>query len=119
MSGIPLLEVLDDAQRVQIVIEAAAMAAKALVQRTLSGMTEGRVSYIVYKSERLGEILIKPKDSSGSAGDLRDLHRMRQAAAKVVGGAAGKYLRLARETAKGACLHNPLAVALKSGAGWP
>src|SRR6185312_9471941 len=51
--------------------------------------------------------------SGGSASNLRHLDRMGQTAAEVVGGAAGKYLRLPGKAAKRARLHNPLPVTLE------
>jgi hypothetical protein len=38
---------------------------------------------------------------------------VRQAAAKVVGGTAGKYLRLPRKSPEGTGLHNALAIPLE------
>ena len=57
MRGVPLLEVLDDAQRVNIVVEAAAVTAQAAVERPLSSVAEGRMTDVVDECERFGEVL--------------------------------------------------------------
>ena len=44
---------------------------------------------------------------------LRDLHGMGQATAEMVRGATGEHLRLTCEAAKGARLHDTVAVPLK------
>ncbi len=119
MRGVTLFEVLDDAQRMDVVVEAAAVTAETAVERALAGVSEGRMADVVNQSERLREIFIQAKRGCRGARDLRDLHGVGQAAAKVVGGAAGKDLRLARETAKGARLHDALAITLEGSAREP
>ena len=116
MRGVALLEVLDDAQRVEIVVEAAAMAREAAVQRALASVAEGRMTDVVDQCQRLGEVFVEAKCGGGGAGDLRHLDRVGQAAAKVIGGAAGEDLRLAGEPAEGARLHDALAVTLEGSA---
>ena len=113
MRGIALLEVLDDAQRMKIVVEAATMPLEALVQRALAGVAKRRMADVVNQRQRLRQILVQAKRRGDGAGDLRDLNGVGQPAAKVVGGAAGKDLRLARQPAKGARLHDAFPVALK------
>ena len=116
MAGVALLEVLDDAQRVQVVVEAQAVALQAVVQRALAGVAERRVADVVDQRERLRQVVVQAERGGDLAGDLRDLDGVGQAAAEVVGGAAGKDLRLARQAAKGAGLHDAVAVALEGGA---
>ncbi len=113
MGGVALLEVLDDAQRMHVVVEAPPVTAQAAIERTLSGMTEGRVADVVNQGQRFGEVFIQAKCAGRGAGDLRDLNGVGEAAAKVVRGAAGEDLRLSRESAKRARLHNPLAITLE------
>jgi hypothetical protein len=67
----------------------------------------------VNQRKRLRQIFIQTERGGNGPGDLRNLDGVGQAAAKVIGGAAGKYLRLAREAPEGTGLHNPLAVALE------
>ncbi len=51
---IALLELFDDAQRVQIVVETAAVRAHQFVQLAFAGMAEGRMADVVDESERFG-----------------------------------------------------------------
>ena len=113
MRGVPLLEVLDDAQRMEVVVEATPVAGKAAVQRALTGVPKGRMTDIVNQRKRLGQIFVQAKRSRNRPGDLRDLNRVGQAAAKMIGRPAGKYLRLPGEPPEGAGLHNALAIPLK------
>ena len=113
MGGVALLEVLDDAQRVEVVVEAEAVALEALVQGALAGVAEGRMADVVDQCQRLGEVFVEAERAGAGAGDLRDLDGVGQAAAEVVGGAAGEDLGLAREAAEGARLHDAFAVALE------
>ncbi len=113
VGGVTLLEMLDDAQRVKVVVEAAAMKAEAAVQRTLSSVTEGRMADVVNERKRLRQIFVQAKRGGGGAGDLSDFNGVGEAAAKVIGGAAGEHLRLPCEPAKGAGLHDALAIALE------
>ena len=113
MGGVTLLEMFNDTQGVDIVIEAAAVALKAAVQRALTGVSEGRMADVVNQRQRLGQIFVQAECGRDSPGDLRDLNRVSQAAAKMVGGTAGKNLRLSRQPPEGAGLHNPFAVTLE------
>jgi hypothetical protein len=113
MCGITLLEVLDDTQCVDIVVEAAAVALEAAVERALTGVSEGRMADVVNQRQRLGQIFVQAECGGDGPGDLRDLNRMGQAAAKMIGRAAGEYLRLPRQAPEGTGLHDALAIALK------
>ena len=113
MGGITLLEVLDDAQRVHVVVESPSMSLQATVQRALTRMTKRRMTDIVNQRQRLRQIFVQAKRCGDGACNLGYLNRVGQAAAKMIRSAAGKYLRLARQTPKGAGLHNAFAVPLE------
>jgi hypothetical protein len=113
MRGVTLLEVLDDTQRVEVVVETTPMTLEAAVQCTLSGVAKRRMADVVNQRKSLRQIFVQAKRGGNRPSDLRNLHSVSQAAAKVIGGTAGKYLSLARETPEGTGLHNPLAVALE------
>ena len=115
MAGVALLESLDDAQGVEVVIEAEAVALEAAVEGALAGVAEGRVADVVDESERFGEIFVESERAGDVAGDLRDFDGVGEAGAEVVGGAGGEDLGLAGETAEGPCLDDALAVALERG----
>ena len=114
--GIALLKVLDDAQRVKIMVEPAAVPRQAAVKGTLAGVAEGWMADIVNQRKRLRQILVQAKCGRDRTGDLGNLDGVGQPAAKVVGGAAGKDLRLPCQTPEGAGLHDPLAIALEGSA---
>ncbi len=114
--GVALLEVLDDAQGVEVVVEAEAVTLQAAVEGALAGVAEGRVADVVDEGEGFGEIFVEVQGGGDGAGDLRDLDGVGEARAEVVGGAGGEDLRLAGEAAEGAGLDDALAVALEGGA---
>ena len=53
-----MLEILDNAQRVQVVIEVAAVRAHGGVESVLAGMPERRMADIVRQRQRLDQIVI-------------------------------------------------------------
>ena len=119
MRRVALLKVLDNAQRMQIVVESQPMAFQAFIQSALAGMAERRMADIVNQRQRLGQVLVQPQRLGDAARNLHHFNGVGQAAAKVVRRAAGKYLRLARQPAKRARLHNAFPVALKRRPRWP
>ncbi len=108
---VALFELLDDAQRVEVVVEAVAVRAQQLVQASLAGVAERRVADVVHQRQGLGQVGIQPERAGHGAGDLGDLERMRQAVAEVVGVAFGEDLRLRLQAAKGARVDDAVAVA--------
>src|SRR5690348_4630939 len=104
---------LDDAQGVEVMVEAKAVLAKRIIQRALSGVPEGRVADVVDQRERFGEVFIEAQRAGDGARDLRDLHRVRQAAAEVVGVAVREDLGLSGEATEGPRVEHTRPVALK------
>ena len=107
---VALLEPGDNAQGVQIVVEAEQIAAQAAVERLFARVAKGRVADVVNQGQRFGKLRVEPQGHGQRARDLHDLKGMGQAAAEVVGwGSAGharKDLGLASEAAKGAGVQN-------------
>ena len=58
---IALLEPRDDAQRVQVVVEAEAVRPQGAVERLFAGMAEGRMPDVVRQRQRLGQLRIQPQ----------------------------------------------------------
>src|SRR6267142_1028922 len=85
-----LCELLNDAQRVQIVIEKTAVHAHQLVELSLAGMAERRMADVVNESESFGELVVQAQRGGNGARDLRNFKRVRQPVAEVVGIACGK-----------------------------
>ena len=61
MRRVALLEVLDDAQRMQIVVEPPSMIAQAPVQRPLAGVAKRRMPDVVDQRQRLRQIFVQPQ----------------------------------------------------------
>src|SRR5437899_8704208 len=107
---IALLELFDDAEGVQIVIEVTAAHAHQYIELPLAGMAERRMANVVDQRERFGEIGIQAESRGHGASNLRDLQRVRQAVAEMVGIAGGKDLCLSFETAESAGMDDAVAV---------
>src|SRR3954451_19463136 len=81
--GVAALERGDDAQRLRIVVEAAA-AGETAVERALAGMAERRVTEVMRQRQRFCEVLVEAKRPRQRAGDLRNFQRMREPRAVVI-----------------------------------
>src|SRR5690606_8424030 len=110
--GVALLELVDDAQRLQVVLEAAELV-HARVQLVLPGMPERRVAEIVREAHGLDEILVEAHRPGDRAGDLSHLERMREARAVVVAFVVDEDLGLVDEAAEGRGVDDAVAVALE------
>src|SRR5438270_479742 len=89
-AGVAVLEMLHNSERMEVVIEALSKAAHLPVQLLFSGVGEWRMTDIVDKCEGFCQILVEFEHRRNSARDLRDLNRMRQTVAKVIGNAGGE-----------------------------
>jgi hypothetical protein len=103
--------VLDDVQRVKIVIEAIAEGAHAFVESAFAGVAEGWMADVMNESEGFGEIRIEIERRGDGASDLRYFKRVREAVAEMIGEARGENLRLRFETAEGARVDHAVAIA--------
>src|SRR6266850_409591 len=108
---IALFELLNDAQRVQIVIEKTAVHAHQLVELSLAGMAERRMADVVNESESFGELVVQAQRGGNGARDLRNFKRVRQPVAEVVGIACGENLRLRFEAPEGSRVDDAIAIA--------
>jgi hypothetical protein len=77
------------------------------------------MSDVVHQRQRLGKVFVQPQRASCSPGNLCNLDRMGQAATKMVGRPAGKYLCLACQPAKSARLNDAFSITLKPRAARP
>src|SRR6202789_3380401 len=111
--GIANLEILDHAQRVQVVIAALAKFLQTLIQRPLTGMPEGRVPDVMHQRQRFGHVLVQLERGGDGARDLRHLHSVGEAAAKVIGITVSKDLCFSRQAAKGSGMDDPGAITLE------
>ena len=98
--GITNLEIFDDAQRVQVVIEAQAKFPHGFVQRPLAGMTEGWMPDVMHQRQRFRHVFVQLQRSGDRARDLRHFHGVGEPAAKVIGVAVGEDLGFSGQAAK-------------------
>ncbi len=115
-AGVAGFEAFDDAEAVEIMIEGFAEALHLAAQFVFAGMGEGRVADVVDEGEGFGEVFVEAEGGGDGAGDLRNLHRMGEAVAEMIGDAGREDLRLVFETAEGAGVDDAIAVALELGA---
>ena len=108
---VALLELLDDPQRLQIVIEAVAVRAQQFIELSLSRVAEGRVPNVVHQGQGFGEIGVELQRSSDGARDLRDFQCVREAVAEMVGIPRGEDLRFRFEAAERPRMNHAIAVA--------
>ena len=108
---VAMLKLLDDAKGVEIVIESATVLFHELVELAFAGVTEGGMANIVNERESFGEIRIQAEGIGDSAGDLRNLERVGEAIAKVVGEARGEDLRFRLKAPERTGVDNAIAVA--------
>ena len=113
MRGVTLLEVFDNAQRVQVVVEAFAMLAHQPVQGLLAGVAEGRMADVMHQCEAFDEAFVQAERGGDGARNLRHLDGVGEPGAEVIGEALGEDLRLVLQAAKGASMNDAVAVTLE------
>jgi hypothetical protein len=84
-----------------------------VIERALAGMAERRVSEVVRKGERLGEILVEAERPGDGAGDLRNFETVREPRAQVVALVMDEDLRLVLEPPERVGVDDAVAVALE------
>ena len=109
--GVMLLELVDHAQRLQVVFEAAEIA-HALVQGVLPGVAERRMPEIMGEADGLGQFLVQLHRAGDGARYLRDLQRMRQPRSVQIALVIDEHLGLVDQPAKRGGMHDAIAVAL-------
>jgi hypothetical protein len=110
MIRIPLLELLHDSQRVQIVIEASAAPLHQFVQFALARVTERRMPDVVHQCQRFHQLRIQPERRRHRSRNLRHLERVRQPVAKMIRKTHRENLRLRFEPTKRPRVHNAIAI---------
>src|SRR5258708_22835106 len=88
------LEVVDNAKRVQIVIEETPMLTHRGIERLFSRMPEWRMPDVMHQGQGFDEINVQSQLRSDGARDLRDFQSMSQPVAEMIGVAAGEKPRL-------------------------
>ena len=105
-----VLEHVDDAQALLVVVEAAG---HERVDDALAGVAERRVAEVVAERDRFGQLLVQPQHLRDRARDLRHLERVRQPRAVVIARRREEHLRLVLQPAKRLAVNDAIAIALK------
>jgi len=117
--GITLFEPGDDAESMEVVVEAEAITAEGFIKRLFTGVAEGRVAYVMGEGEGFREFLVEAESGGDGTGDLGDFEGVRESAAEVIGGEvagqAGEDLSFTGEAAKGAGVEDASTIAREGG----
>ena len=105
-----VLEHVDDAQALLVVIEAAG---HQLAQHPFAGVAERRVAEIVPERNRFGQLFVQPQHLRDGPRNLRDFERVRQARAVVIAGRREEHLRLVLQPAERLGVDDAIAIALE------
>jgi hypothetical protein len=97
----------------QIVIEEKSMLAHDRIERLFPGMPEGRVPEVVHQGQRLDQVHVDVQGASERARNLRDLQRVGQAVAEMIGIAPREHLRLCFKSTECPGVNDAVAIALK------
>src|SRR6185437_12502737 len=112
--GIALLELIDHAQGLQVVLKAPVWA-HALVERVLPGVSERGVAQIMGEADRLGKRLVQSEGARDRAGDLRHLDRVGDSGSIQVALVVDEDLRLVDQPAEGVRVNDSITIALELG----
>src|SRR5271167_725092 len=112
-SGGTQLEVLHDAQGMQVVVKKITVFAHGSVESFFASMAEGRMSDIVDQRERFDQIDIQAELRRDGSGDLRDFDGVGQPIAKMVRVTAREDLGFCLKTAERPGVDDAIAVTLK------
>jgi hypothetical protein len=113
--GVALLQQIDHAQRLQVVLEAAVLA-HAGVQRILPGVAERRVAEVVRQRHRFDQVLVQVEQAGDGAADLRHFQAVGQPRAEQVALVVHEHLGLVFQAAERGRMDDAVAVALELGA---
>ena len=105
-----VLEHVDDAQALLVVVEAAG---HERVEDALAGVAERRVAEVVAERDRFGQLLVQPQHLGDRARDLRHLERVREPRAVVIAGRREEHLRLVLQPAERLAVDDAIAIALE------
>src|SRR5215813_13950907 len=107
---IALFELLDDSQRLQVVIECPSLSPHQFIELSLSGMSKRRVSDVVNQRQRLDQLAVQPERAGNGPRDLPHLQRMGQPVPKMIRKARREHLGLRFQAAKRPGVNDAVAV---------
>ena len=105
-----VLEHVDDAQALFVVIESAGHQA---VDDPLAGMAERRMTEVVTEGDRFGQLFVQPQHLGDGARDLRHLEGVREPGPVMIAGRREEDLRLVLQPAERLAVNDAIAIALK------
>jgi len=108
-----VLELLNNPQRVEVVIESIAEPPHLAIQFSFARVCERRMAEIMCQRKCFGQIFAEPEDPGDCAGNLRHFDRVRQPVAKVVAYPGCKNLRFVFEAPKGTRMYDAVAITSK------
>jgi hypothetical protein len=112
-ADIPKLEVLNDAQRVQVVVEKPVVGLHGRMERFFAGVSKWWMADVMDKRECFDQVWIQAELLANGARNLRDLDGVRQSIPKVIGEATGEDLRLILQPPECARMDDSVPVALE------
>src|SRR5580765_223446 len=107
------LEILHDAQRVQVVIEEEPVLAHEGVERLFPSVPKGWMPEIVHQGQRLHQVDVHMQGRGQRARNLRNLKGVCQAVAEMIGEAPREDLRLCFQPPECSGVDDAVAIALK------
>src|SRR5215472_9003308 len=107
---VALFELLDDPQRMQIMVEALAELTHACIKLLFAGMSKRRMADVVNERKRFGQVRIHIERARHGPGNLSDLKRVRKPVPKMIGEAGGENLRFRFEAPEGARVNHTVAI---------
>jgi ADP-ribose pyrophosphatase len=113
--GVALLEQLDDSDALFVMVESAVIGHK-LIERGLTGVSEGWMPEVMRQGDGLGEIFVESEGACDAATDGGDFDGMGQAGAVVIAGPIEEDLGLVLESSEGGAVHDAFAIPLEFGA---
>ena len=109
---VALLECIDHAQALEIMLEATKIL-HAGIERVLTRMTEGRVTKIMCQRDRFDQVFIEPQVARQRACYLGDFDAVREAGSEQIAFVIDKNLGLVFKPTKCGGMNDAVAVALK------
>ncbi len=110
-ADVTMLEMLDDAESVEVVVKTAAVGAHEFVELALAGMAEGRMTDVVDQGESFDEFGVQAERGGNGAGDLGHFESVGEAVAEMIGEAGAEDLGFRFEAAEGAGMDDPVTIA--------
>jgi len=111
VSGKTLFELLNNPERMKIVVKTATVRAHQGIQSPFACVAKRWVANVMNQRERFCKVNVQAQGFGDGAGDLRNFEGVGQSIAEMVGVARGENLRFRFQAAKGARMNDAVPVA--------